>query len=185
MNRWILALAALTLITAGACGDDGGGGGGGGGDDYCAPGGGAYFRITMSGAVDLAIDEVAGGFGCGGISAQDGSAFSSSWGGIITQIPGADFSFILDVVATEGTTGSGFEGRITATRSAADDGSVGPGIWTGSDGDCVVDLTEHTLLEASDVGGLYLVTGSGSCTQLAVDDLTIESFEFSGVTVWF
>jgi hypothetical protein len=181
-------LSILLAAALGACGGGDDGGGGGGNDGYCDPGGGAYFRMDLSGGTDLSIDAVAGDFGCGGISAQDGSAFSSSWGGLATQHQGSELAVILDVNATRGETGT-FTGDITVTQGASEDATFVGGIWSPDADACSLTITEHEVDLASDIGDIYVVSGTGTCPTLSDgllsdEDVTMSNFEFSGVTVW-
>ena len=181
-------LAILVAVALCACGGDEGGGGGGG-DNPCDPGGDAYFRVETTGGSALAIDAVAGEFGCGGSSFPDGTAFSSAWGNLQTQHVGSEIAFTIDVRGVaRGQTGA-FAGDITVGQGGSDDGTFLGGLWVGDEGACTFELTRHDLVGESAVGDLYIIEGSGTCPTIedgliSDDPLTVSGLAFLGVTVW-
>ena len=107
----------------------------------------------------------------------------------IHDYQGAQLIFAFDIPEL----GEGETGNSSVVVTVSGDVEVFPPVLAISpEGACTADVTEHSLLDDSGVGGaVYLVVASGACTQpfesLFGQPTTLElpEFELAGVTVWF
>lgn len=147
----------------------------------CIKGGGGFLRVSLSGAYAFEVDWPNEGTICHG--AGTAYAVGVNFGRNLDEGKTLTVGFTIKELA-EGETAEGLPVDVSIGGGAVDDD-----MFRAPSGSCSVDIVEHERVEETPAGGVYRVTGRGSCdapapAMVGSGSLEIGEFEFSGTTGW-
>ena len=148
----------------------------------CLPDGSGHVRVTLSGAVEYSIEWHDSDLECGGHRNK------LQFGGLAAGA-GSFVDLTFDIEVEEGATGDGLPARVGITDRASE-----RYFQTSEAGGCLVNVTEHSLIDENPAFRRYKLAANGSCTITSLQysgpggagaaEIAVGDFEIVGIAVW-